>query len=479
MAGIFEAMNIASRALSVTQNQLQNTSHNIANVNTPGYSRQRVETSTLPPEFSGAGFLGKGVKQDTVIRITDEFLQQQLVEQEGQLGSSTTQASVLSQIERLFDESEVTGASKELAAFYGALGDLASSDTPRAPNERLALVEGAKKLTDTFQRLDRQLRSQQQGLDLEIRGSVDQINSLTTQIADLNQKIAAEDIFAPANDLRDRRDLLIRELSQKVDVRTFEQTNGMFDVYIGGRFNVVGGTNSTDLGVAPDALNPFSPGFASVILDPQGVAADITSGIGGGDLGGLIQGRDVLVGDAIRALDTVAFNLAQSVNTQHQLGYGLDAVNGRDFFAPLAGLDNAARDIRLDAAIAADASLIASAGDPAALESDNQNALDLAALGTTQFVLTLPGAALSSPMSVKEYADSLVTRFGLDAQRLNDSQQQQQQIMDVLQDRRDEISGVSLDEEMVHLIELERVYQANSRMIQSMDELLSEIINIL
>ena len=480
MSGLFSVMNIATRALAVTQNELRTTGHNIANVDTPGYSRQRVETSTSRPELRATGHLGRGVEQDTVIRITDPLLGERLITEQGLLSSQEKQAELLSRLEELLNEQQVAGVGQGLSALYAAFGDLASASAPGAPVERESLRATATTLVDTIQRLDDDLRALQRDLDGELDASVETINRLSGRIAELNEQIVAQEVMAPANDLRDTRDVLVRELAEYIDVSTFEEDNGSLTVLTNGGLPLVQGNRSGALALAPDPTNPFAPDFSRVVFDLNGVNVDLTNQISGGRLAGQLAGRDGAVADAIRALDTLAYNLIEQTNAVHAAGVGLDGTVG-NFFQSVAAVEDAARSLALDANVVSSTDAIAAGltTDP----GDNRNALTLAALRDAAAPLFLPGdppgPATGPTLRLVDFNAQTVSGVGLQAQAMAGARDQQQQVLDVLLDRRDEISGVNLDEEMVNLIELEKAFQANARIVELVDGLLEDVISLL
>ncbi len=480
MASLFGILDVAHRGLSVASLGLRTTGHNIANVDTPGFSRQNPIRTTGHPVPSPNGNLGGGVEQLTVQRITDPFIQAQLLRQGSSLGAADSQARILSQIEEVLNEQDGEGLTNALNQFYDAFQDLSTATTPGAPVEREALRSTSTALVDTLQRLDGQLRQQQADADSGVRAMIPEINRLSVQINQLNEEIVKLEINDPANDLRDQMELHIRELAEIVDVNTFTDGQGRTVVSLTNGLPLVEGGRARELVAVTDPSNPFDPTFAEVRYRDNTNDINVTGEIGGGRLGGLLRGRDTLIPAAIRSLDTIAYNLASSVNTVHQAGTGLDGTTG-NFFASPAAVEDAAQNLSLETAIVNNADAIAAGLTTA--PGDNENALALAALRDTPSTLFLPGdppgPASGPSRSVLDHATSLVSDVGQQSRTFESSRAQQQRVLQTLESRRDEVSGVSVDEEVTRLVELQAAFQANARVVSVLDRLLGDVIDLL
>jgi flagellar hook-associated protein 1 FlgK len=493
MADLLSALDIATRGLLVTQRGVAVTGHNIANVNTPGYSRQRQVLEAEHPVSAADGSIGMGVLQATIQRITDAFVDRQLVAETSSFASLDAQARALSHLDALLGEQQNEGVAAALSRLYRAFSDLASATEPGAPTERAAVLSTANSLVATIARVDAQLRDLQRGQDRAIADLVPQINDLVARIASLNQDINRAVGTAPPNDLLDQRDQLVRELAGKIDVSTFERSDGQLVVLVAGGIPLVDGARTSLLEARPDASNPFDPTFSRIFFVGSGSDFDITADVGGGELGGLLRARDTISADAIRGLDTLAYNLANTVNEQHRRGFGLTDALPRDFFAQPASIEDAARNLALAADLAApggDNRIAAggSAGPSGALPGDNENALLLAALEhsaapTYQRGDPLPPSASSAPSgpvaSVIDLASSMLAGLGQQARSAEQARDQQARVVETLETRRDEISGVSLDEEVTDLVRLQATFQANARVITTVSQLLEELVAML
>lgn len=479
MSGLFGTLDVATRGLLTTQSGIRVTSHNTANVDTPGYTRQsQVLVAGAPIPYPN-GAVGTGVEQQSIVRIDDALLFRQLHDADSRSASLGVESAAMNRVEQLFNEQQNDGLGGQISTLYDAFGDLASALTPGAPVERDSLRSAAQSLVDLFHTVDADLRDVMSEADHAARALLDSINGIAREIADLNVAVVSEDAVAPANDLRDRRDAKVRELAAKVEISTFEQPNGGVVVMVASGLTLVDGETSRRLVAQPDPANPFDISYSRIFFEMGPSQIDVTNQIGGGELGGHLEVRDAIVPDVIRDLDVLAYNLATQVNGVHAAGVGLDGSSG-NFFEPLTVVEDAANRIALDPAITASTDAIAAglSTNP----GDNRNALALAALRTTPTAFFLPGdppgAATGATRTALDYHAFLVGEVGERARIAEQASESQQRVLDGLESRRDEISGVSLDEEMIKLIRLESAYQANARVIATIQSLLETVVQL-
>ncbi|MDJ0847871.1 MAG: flagellar hook-associated protein FlgK [Myxococcota bacterium] len=482
MSGLFGVLDVAARSMLITQDGVRTTGHNIANVGTPGYSRQAQRLEAVQGVLNANGTIGQGVEQVAVSRISDAFVQRELLGEEAAQGSLSAQSSVLDAVEEVFNEQPGGRLSDALGRLYSSFDDLASATTPGAAVEREAVLGTAQDFVDAVRRADARLRSEQKAADERVDALVAEINGITARISELNSEIVFQETVTPANDLRDQRDLLLRELARKVDIHTFEQDNGAAVVVLATGPTLVEGKTARRLDIRADPTNPFDPTFGRVIYDDGGAQIDVTADIGGGELGGYLRARDNVVASAIRSLDVLAYNVASTVNAVHQAGFGIDGSTGNDFFAPSAVVEDAARGLALDAAVDGVPDAIAAGGTGPA-PGDNQNALALAALRDTSQPLFLPGDPPGPPTgpsrTLLDHMTVLVADVGIQARGMRDAMSQSERVLGVLEDRRETVSGVSLDEEVTNLVRLQATFQANARIVSVIDRLLQDVVSML
>ncbi len=315
------------RALSVT-------GHNVSNVNTPGYSRQRADLVTRPPTPAGDGFIGNGVAVSSVGRIIDGFIN-------GQLTAATAANSQLQEFHRLASQVDnlladpQAGLSPSLQKFFDAVSGVAND--PASIPARQVLLSEAQSLADRFHYLDQRLESLRQGVNTQVTNTVSEINGLAAGIAALNRGISlarGAGIGQSPNDLLDQRDALIRQLAERVSVTTVSQDDGAVNVFAGnGQTLVAGGTAS----ILKVVGNPYDPTRAEVAITSGPITSIVSDALTGGTLGGTLQFRNNLLDSAQNALGRAAIGLAATFNDQHRLGQDLNNTLGGNFFAPIDG----------------------------------------------------------------------------------------------------------------------------------------------
>jgi flagellar hook-associated protein 1 FlgK len=320
-------LGIATSALQFTQQALDTTSHNIANVNTQGYSRQRVDATTREPSFQGFGFLGNGVKTAAVRRSYDQFLEAQLRDSTASFSELDALVRLSSQIDDLIADPN-TGLAASLADFFNAVHDAASD--PTSIPARQTLLSEARSLTDRFKGLDARLSEMTHQVFQDLGNLTHEVNAIAGKIAELNQRIIAAGQASP-NDLLDQRDQLIAQLAEKVRVTQVQHANGAVSVFIGTGQALVQDVRANALLVKPNALNPERPEI--VLATPTGELT-ITRQIQGGELKGSLRFVDEALMPTRAKLGRIAAGLAVEFNALHRSGFDLTGNTGQEFFTP-------------------------------------------------------------------------------------------------------------------------------------------------
>jgi flagellar hook-associated protein 1 FlgK len=458
MTNPFGLMNIGQSALLTQQKAIDITSNNIANVNTPGYSRQRLVIQQGSPIRVDSLTMSTGVTADPGIqRFYDQFLTSQLENENESLGRWDAQKEALGKAELMFDEAGGTGLSNAMSEYWSAWQDL--SNNPSGVAERSTVVSAGQYLSSVFNQTYNNVSKLQQDIDTHVDGVVDQINGIAQQIATLNQKVVqVETDGHNANDFRDQRDQLVFDLSKLININSYEDGDGYLSVDVGNGKPLVQGTATWDL------LSADNGGVQDVFWKgSDGTNVDITANITGGELKGWISSRDDHLDDYLTQLDTLANTLRTSVNGAHNAGFDLNGTNGLDFFT-----GSGAADLGVNAAIVADTDLIAAAGLGEGLPGGNGAAITLANL---QNSAVMPGSS-----TFDDYYNALVGQVGADVQDANFNSTHQQSMVQGLENYRQQVSGVSLDEEMVNLIKFQHAYDAAARLITTADEMMDTIM---
>ena len=461
MSNVFGILNTGRTALLTQQKAIDVTGHNIANVNTDGYSRQRVNMETNEPYSSQPGQTGTGVRAAEIQRIYDRFLGAQINNENQNLGNWETQKGVLERVEIIFDESSGYGLNQAMSEFWNAWQDLANNPSDYAG--RAALLAKSETITATFNNIYSNLEQIQTDIDTSIMGTVKEINSIAERIAGLNQKIALTEVGGQnANDYRDSRDLLLKELSLKINIDSFENSDGKVTVLVAGGRPLVENISSWNLSTQPDVDSDFQD---IAWTDSDGHLVDITDSISGGKLKGWLEARDVTIPDYLSKLDNLAEGIITEVNDLHKAGLGLNDVSvaGRNFFAGTTATNMA---VDVD-----DVNNIAAAGSFDGLPGGNSNAIEIANL---QNALKMN----SDTATFDDYYNSLVSDVGSGVQKATVNFDHQSSMVTHLDNYRESVSGVSLDEEMVNLIKFQHGYNAAARLISVADELLDRVISM-
>jgi len=460
MSNVYGILNTARTALFTQQNAIDVAGHNIANVNTPGFSRQRVDMKTNAPLFSQPGQMGAGVNAAEIQRIYDQFLGKQINDENQSLGNWEAQKGIYERVEVLFNESSGYGLNQAMSEFWNAWQDMANNPFDLA--SRVALLAKSETMTTSFNNMCSNLEEIQAHIDISITGTVEEINSVAGQIADLNEKIARIEAGGQnANDYRDSRDILLKDLSLMIDIVAFENSEGKVTVLTVGGRPLVENFSSWDLSTQAN-----NSGHKDIVwTDSEGNQVDITDNISGGKLNGWLEARDVSIADYISRLDDLAAEIIQEVNDLHSAGYGLDSSTGNDFFTGTSALN-----IAVNQDIVDDANKIAVGGSDGGV-GDNSNAIEIANL---QNALKMN----SDTVTFDQYYNSLVSNVGNDALTATVNFDRESVMMTQLYNHRESVSGVSLDEEMINLIKFQHAYNAAARMISLVDELLDRVTNM-
>ncbi len=323
-------LDIGVSGLLAAQNQLQITSHNISNIDTPGFNRQRVIQSTNTPQTIAAGYVGRGVHSASVQRIYSQFLVSQSLQVQTQSQSLDTNYAQIKQLDNMFAEA-TSGLSPALQNFFSAIQDVATN--PSVVSSRQAMLSNAEALVSRFQSMDERMSQMREGVNTQITSSVVEINSFANEIAQINQQIIlAEGVSGgePPNDLLDQRDDLINQLIKLINTDTVKQSDGSVNVYVGNGHAIVVGSQKLSLEtiVSPDNPDNLTLGLVSANQTIQLPEDQIT----GGALGGILAFRRDSLDDAQNALGRVAMTLAQTFNEQHQLGVDLNGDMGKELF---------------------------------------------------------------------------------------------------------------------------------------------------
>ena len=325
-------LNIASRALTANQTVLQTVGHNIANVNTVGYSRQNAVLQTNDGQYTGVGYIGKGVEVTTIQRNYSTFLNTQATLASAVSAGDTARSDKLNQLQNLFP-----GGANALGA---AVSDMlnAFSDVASAPTDLTARTVALTRVSETAARLSGtalKLDELQAGVDEELKQKITSINTIASNIAKVNEKIArAQGNGQPPNDLLDQRDQLIRDLNKLIQTSAIEADDGTIGLFVGGSRALVLGTNAATVALDSDVFDDQYTSKLTVTSNGLTTVMDENL-LGGGEIPGLLRFKNSDLVEARNLLGRYALVVTSSMNQQHRLGLDLDGVAGGDLFTPV------------------------------------------------------------------------------------------------------------------------------------------------
>ncbi len=544
MSNLNSVLDIAKTALLTNQKAINVTSHNIANANTPGYTKQTAVIEAMDPVNYGGLYYGTGVTVSSIERVYDSFQATQIRSANSELSKYDSLGTHLSAVENVINDFSGEGLSSSIDKFFNSFSDLASS--PATGAERSALLSNAGVLSDEFNNISSTVKQNISQINSGMSATVDRINTLGSQIAELNRQITTVEVAGTsANDLRDQRDNLLKELSSMADISTVENKDGKIDVYISGSF-LVAGVKVSPLSVA---INPENPDVYNIMSNGMALNGRLTGGSLKGDLDGISYLKDTL-----SRLDYLAASLVKNVNLTHRSGYGLDGSTGVDFFSgPSVYTSSSSRntggaviaggtvsdlsqltlddyevrfsgpskytivDTNTNAVVSSgaytsgspitfdglsftitdntgapaagdtftvsatknasqyigvaitDGNKIAASSSSATLPGDNTNATALA---------NLRNSVTTGGMSFSNYYNSIVTDVGTAVSEANSNKSAQQNVAQQLDQARQSTSGVSLEEEAISLIKLQRAYEAAAKVMSTASAMFDSLLSI-
>ena len=556
-SNIFGVLNTAKVGLLTQQLAIEVTGHNIANVQTEGFSRQVVVLDANTPRITAQGQLGTGVRVLGIQRIHDQFLLAQIVSGGSPLGNFRVREDVCEQLEILFNEGQGRSLNNELSSFFASLQDLATN--PGALPERAEMIAKAESLVSLFNHLGDELFQFQRNVDNIIADEIPQINVMLQEIAKLNKGVFEnEPGNFLANDLRDKRDMFIKEISEKLDITMVRESDGQVSLTLRNGLPLV--LRETVFALSTQS-NGDNLGFRDVMLDNgSGVLTNVTSQIQGGEIRGYLDMRDVEMASILDKINRLAAGFTQEFNRVHQQGFGLDGSTGVNFFKPLDPtifintantgtatvamtnasptsssidqyeitftgsntfiLDNlttgassgtfsftSGSTFNIAGGLAVTISSGAAVGDRFRFSISNSAAAKMAvssevmadsrkiaaglgrtgdgnnalALADLQESLVFDSTSLvpggSGAFTFDEFYNAVVSTVGLQSFTAQAGARQQDGVLLQLRNRRDSISGVSIDEEMINLIKFQEAFNASARIINVVQEMFDTLID--
>jgi len=452
MGTLFSALSISVGSLEAQQAGLETTTNNLANMNTPGYCRQRPVLEESDPVVQGNLAFGNGVTLAGIESLRDSLLNVQINDETQQQSKSQAFVDTMNQLQPVFP-TDTSGIGAAITSFFQSLNGLAAN--PTDSSLRQSVLSTANALASSFNQAAGQLNSMRSNLDLTVQQNVQQVNRITAEIASLNGQLAkTSSTGRDYGSFLDQRDALVQQLSGLIDVSvmqngsslTLTTRQGAALVVDGESFNLTTALNSSD-----GTQHVYTQG------------GDITGSISGGKLGAVLEARDQTIPSMLGQLDDLASGLVTNLNAAHKLGYDLNGLQGGNLFNPVTG-PGAATNI---AVAFSDPNLIAASSD--ANSGGNGNIANLTAVATQQ---------ISNGMTPIQAYGNVVFQVGSAISNANGELTASNNILQQLQQQQQSVSGVSLDEEASNLLLYERAYQAAARAISTVDQMLQTALSM-
>lgn len=450
MGSLTSSLWIAAQALDVNQGALDATSNNIANANTPGYSREVVNLSEQTPVEVGNITYGTGVTLDKIQSVRDQVLSLQIAEQTSQQSGAQTQLNALQQVQSLFSD-PTQGISESMSAFFNSISQLSTNPSDEA--QRSSVMTDAQNLATSFNQAAQSLETNQSNLNQSVSQTVNQINALTTQIAQINAQVGQmQQLGKDPGGLLDQENQLIGQLSQLTNISETQTQQGL-TITTGNGAALVVGNQSFALQVANG-----TDGMQDVFSQGQ----DITSSITGGSLGGTIQVRDQDIPNVLNQLNTLASQFADAFNAAQTTGFDLNGNPGQALFSYSS--NGAAASLSLTTT---DPNAIAASSD--GTPGSNGNITNLMAVETQP----LP----SGENPVDTYAN-LVAQTGNLASQAQAEVTSSTASLNQLNDQLGAISGVSINEETANMLNYQNAFAAAARVVNTVSQLTQTVLTM-
>lgn len=469
---INDVMQTGKSGMVAAKTAIATTGHNITNANTPGFSRQRVITENVTP-VKGMGtnsWVGRGTKVARVERVNDEYIEKQLRGASRDMSMLEEKDLSLQQLEDIFNEMDGDGLNRLVSSFFNEFRKLASDPDNEAL--RQSVREASLAMANDFKRLRKEVVDVQNHIDARIESYAGETNTLGEEIRELNHRIQLAELGGhPANDLLDKRDKALMKLSDMMSVQIrFDKENKAFvDIKQVGPF--ITGPISEKLMVArTPADDEGKPENALDITTTASASPNITHRLEGGKLGALLETRDRTLSKVINRLDEMAYTIAKAVNEVHRQGFTRNGIKGVNFFEEPAGRGAAAEYLTLSDAVKANVNNIATAGIP---HSPGDNRIAVAISGIQKLNILNEGQA-----TLDDFYNSMVADVGVTRHHTTQLLNQQKNIMTQLEKVRDQISGVSIDEETMNLMQFQHSFDASAKVIKVADEMLQTVLSL-
>lgn len=484
-----DLLSVGQSGLFAAKKSLSTTGHNISNVNTEGFSRQKVHQSNNTPIASGGLIQGSGVRVDNIKRVHDEQIEKRLSTNISDKDFHEEALNKLSQVEEIFNETNGDGIQKLLSKLFNSFRDLANH--PEDETIRSVVRENARLAAFDLRRVSGQLDAIEEQIGTNIKSSVQEINTNLDTIAGLNKRIRSiEVVGGETGDLRDQRDRAVRTLSEYFKVQTYEDNKGDYIVNLSGVGSLVSGGHVQELqaaGISADKSSSGRDGTMEIFFKEKPSFA-ISKRIRSGTIAGLLKTRNQNIQGLREKMDALAYNLGHSINAIHNrgfankvyktdqngeavLGSASGPATGIDFFKVQSTVAGAAKNIDISENIKEDLRNIATALAPNK-PGDNRVALAMSKLQHEKIID-------NGTKTLEEHYLEAIGDIGIATGKAAIDLEQSEGTLAQTQAIRDRISGVSLDEEAANLVKYQHAYQASAKVMSTAQQTFNAIMDMI
>ncbi len=482
-----DLLNIGRSGLGAAKKSLSTTSHNIANANTEGFSRQRANLEANRPIGEGNVVLGTGVDVKSIKRIHDDQIETRVNQSRTVNEYNNERDLQLMQVEQVFNEANSDGMNKLLNRFFNSFRELANQ--PENETVRSIVRENARLVVKDFRRMKNTIQDLHGNIDNKLRSTVDDINTMLHHVKGLNNKIAEMEALAEeTGDLRDQRDRIVGELSELMDIHTFRDEKNRYVINAKGVGSLVVGGTTNDLKLGTTNKDAKDIGRYEIFYK-NGGTGPISHKIKGGRIGAMLETRERELKNAGDRLDRLAYELSNTVNAIHRKGFingkipvdqagnpiGRNLASGKqytglDFFKVPTEMYRAAEYLDLSDEVKEDLSNIATGLEP---NRPGDNRIAIAISGLQHEKILLEGTT-----TFEEHYLEAVGDIGLIASKTRIDLEQSKGILAQSKSVKERISGVSIDEETANMIKFQHAYDASAKVIKTADEMFQSVLNI-
>jgi flagellar hook-associated protein 1 FlgK len=481
-----DLFSIGQSSLKTSKKSLETTSHNIANSNTEGFSRQRITVKTGTPIDEGAYVMGSGVNVQSVKRVHDGLVEKNLNRSISQHKFNEERTFQLGRVEEIFNEINSDGLNKVLNRFFNTFREL--SNQPENEVVRAMVRDNANLVVADFHRIDESIEGVKKSVDAKLKGSVAEINSLTNNVATLNKEIIRLEVTGgETGDLRDQRDNSIRTLADFFKLTTYEDEKGQYVVNVQGVGSIVAGGVSNKLIAAPvSPEGAKGEGQMEIFFDGK-PGKPVTNKFKQGTIEGMVKTRNSDIVELRKQVDVVAHGLVNATNAIHRRGFankrvqldqsgnpilrGNEKLTNINFFEGLTDVKNAAENIAISKDVLEDLNNI-STGLEANSPGDNRIAIAISKLQHEKIL------GEGSSTFEESYLTS-VGKIGLSTAKSKIDTEQSSGILAQSKSIKERISGVSIDEETANMVKYQHAYDASARMIKTADEMFDSVLGMM